>query len=162
MIRRAKNTDISTVEEILFDAVMWMKSNGISNLWSLESVKWAALSREYKIDDFYIYFDKNKPVACMAITNKDSKYWPNVEENSSLYLHKLAVKKEARGNGISKEMIDFIKEKAYAEKINEIRLDCNANVRKLCKLYEAQGFKYVESVLGSKDYNLALYVYYLK
>ena len=115
MIRRAKNTDISTVEEILFDAVMWMKSNGISNLWSLESVKWAALSREYKIDDFYIYFDKNKPVACMAITNKDSKYWPNVEENSSLYLHKLAVKKEARGNGISKEMIDFIKEKAYAD-----------------------------------------------
>ena len=110
------------------------------------------------------YYNRNLIEEVAKQNNFDTDNIKDYDESPRKYLFSRTV----QGYSNSPEEIlaglqfDFIKEKAYAEKINEIRLDCNANVRKLCKLYEAQGFKYVESVLGSKDYNLALYVYYLK
>ncbi len=157
MIKIAKLNDIPYIEDILKDAVNWMDTKNILNLWNEHNIRWDVLSKNYKIEDFYIDYINNIPVGCMAVTDIDVTYWSDVKQGTSLYIHKLAVKQDARGRGISKELIDFAKEKAYSKNINEIRLDCNANRIKLRALYEEQGFQIVKKILTDKGYELALY-----
>lgn len=158
MIREAIVADIPFIEKILYDAVVWMDANNISNLWNYDNIKWENLSKNYKIEDFCIAIYDNVPVGCVAITDVDATYWPDIKKGTSLYLHKLAVKREARGKGISKELIDYVKQKAYCQNINSIRLDCNAKRGKLRMVYENQGFQWVKNVLTDKGYEMSLYI----
>lgn len=162
MIRKATNKDIVYIEEILQDVVLWMHDNGIGNLWNKDNIKWNHLSRMYEIGDFYIAFYKDMPVACMAITDYDSNYWNEIPKGESLYIHKLAVKRMYAGMGISTKLIDFSKNLAYRRKIETIRLDCNKQRTKLCKLYENNGFRYEKEKFVAKNYLIALYVCNLK
>lgn len=158
MIRKAVEEDIDVIEDILRDAVLWMNVNNIPNLWNKENIRWNRISESYSINDFYIAYVGNKPVGCMAVTDEDKTYWKDIEKGTSLYIHKLAVKQEARGRGISKELIDYAKEKAVTNNIKFLRLDCNAERMKLRAIYEKQGFKFVKKVSNEKGYELALYV----
>lgn len=63
MIRQANEHDTRAIEEILLDAVNWMNANGLQNLWNESNVKWAALSKSFKVNDFYLAYENRTPVA---------------------------------------------------------------------------------------------------
>lgn len=161
MIKQANKNDILTIEEILMDAVIWMKKNKLQNQWNEENIKWNSLSKEYEINDFYIDFQNGIPAACVAITDLDLKYWPEIPQGKSLFIHKLAVKREFSGKGISKELIDFAKKLSLENGINSLRLDCNSQRNKLRMLYENEGFIYVEREKSESNCNMALYVWHV-
>ncbi|WP_160692252.1 GNAT family N-acetyltransferase [Clostridium sp. C2-6-12] len=161
MIKQANKNDILTIEEILMDAVIWMKKNKLQNQWNEENIKWNSLSKEYEINDFYIDFQNGIPAACVAITDLDLKYWPEIPQGKSLFIHKLAVKREFSGKGISKELIDFAKKLSLENGINSLRLDCNSQRNKLRMLYENEGFIYVERKKSESNCNMALYVWHV-
>lgn len=158
MIRQANNTDITNIEEILLNAVIWMHRNGLDNLWNESNIKWSQLSKNYNIGDFYISCDNNISTACMALTDYDSIYWPDIPKGASLYIHKLAVRREYAGRGISEELINFSKALAAKYHIDEIRLDCNQKREKLRELYEKNGFICVKENVSRENSNIALYV----
>ena len=159
MIRRANEKDIPDIEAILQDAVEWMTANNIPNLWNKSNTQWDSLSKNYKINEFYLAYNDNEPVGCMAITAVDETYWPEVEYGASLYIHKLAVMQKSRGSGIAKELMDYAKEKAYADKARAIRLDCNADRKRLRNIYEENRFQYVKTVCTDQGYKLALFLW---
>lgn len=97
----------------------------------------------------------------MALTDYDQKYWPEVERGQSLYLHKLAVKREFAGKGYSKELITFAKDLALSKGINSIRLDCNYHRKKLREIYENEGFVFASKKCIKVNNDMALYVYKL-
>jgi GNAT superfamily N-acetyltransferase len=136
-----------------------MNANHISNLWNKENIKWENLAKTYIIEDFYLAIFADKPVGCMVITDFDLAYWPEIKKGTSLYIHKLAVKREARGKGISKELIDYAKQRACSQNINTIRLDCNANRDKLRMVYQKQDFRWVKNVFTDKGYEMSLYIW---
>lgn len=158
MIRQANKKDIPVIEEILLDAVMWMHKEGFDNLWNESNTKWNELSKNYKIEDFYISYDKEIPTACMALTEYDATYWPNVPKGKSLYIHKLAVKRAYAGKSSSRELFNFAKNLAYKYQIPAIRLDCNQQRQKLRELYEKNGFVCVDEVIRRDGYGIALYI----
>ena len=159
MIKQADENDIPAIEDILSDAVLWMRKNQIQNQWTEESIKWSSLSKDYRIDDFYIDFENGIHAGCMAVTDLDLKYWPQIPQKQSLYIHKLAIKRMFAGKGISRKLIDFAKNLALTNDINSLRLDCNQQRRKLTMLYENEGFKSVGSKSLGNDYHMALYVW---
>jgi DNA-directed RNA polymerase specialized sigma24 family protein len=57
-IRQAQANDKPIIESILLDAVKWLNEMEQS-LWRAEDVKWDALSKAYKIEDFYIAFSND-------------------------------------------------------------------------------------------------------
>ncbi len=71
MIKQAERKDIPFIEDILLDAVNWLRSIGMENKWTKTNVLWENLSKEYKITDFYIAYDGQQPAACMALTDSD-------------------------------------------------------------------------------------------
>ena len=86
MIKQANENDIQTIEEILLDAVMWMKKSKLQNQWNEDSIKWDSLSRDYQINDFYIDYQNGMPTAYIAITDLDQNYWPEIPQGKSLYI----------------------------------------------------------------------------
>ena len=161
MIKQADENDILTIEGILIDAVIWMKKNKLQNQWNEDSIKWNSLSKDYQINDFYIDYQNGVPAACIAITDLDSKYWPKIPQGKSLYIHKLAVKREFAGKGISKELIKFAKKLSLKNGINSLRLDCNLQRNKLRMLYENEGFIYASRKNSENNYDMALYVWHI-
>lgn len=160
MIRQASNNDIPFIEDILLDAVTFLRKAGLENQWNEINIKWDSLSKDYKIDDFYIDYEDNIPVACMALTDYDKKYWPEIAKGKSIYLHKLAVKREFAGRGYSKDLINFAKDLSHEKGINSIRLDCNFYREKLRSVYENEGFVFVRKHGEGFNTKMALYLWH--
>lgn len=158
MIQQAEEKDIPIIEAILLDAVDWMTKSGVPNQWNESNVTWSALSKSYRINNFYIAYQNESPAACMALLDYDPTYWPDIPKGESLYLHKLAVKREFAGKGSSKELIDFAKNLAHSYCINTIRLNCNQHRIKLRAVYENACFMCVEEKTLDGKYDTALYV----
>ena len=158
MIKQADENDILVIEEILLDAVNWLSKSGMKNTWNESNVKWTDLSNSFKINNFYIAYQNELPTACMALTDFDPTFWPNITKGESLYLHKVAVKRAFAGKGFTKELIDFAKRLALSHSINTIRLNCNQHRNKLRKVYENEGFMCVEEKTFFKNHDTALYL----
>lgn len=159
MIKEASENDILAIEEIMLDAVLWMRKNKLENQWNEENIRWSYLSKSYKITDFYIDYENGAIAGCMAITDEDRKYWPEFSKGQSLYLHKLAVKRAFSGKGVSKNLINFAKELSVKRGANGLRLDCNYKRDKLRGVYENEGFMYIDKIKLEKDYYMALYMW---
>lgn len=157
MIRKATMKDIDKIENILYDAVTWLNEKGIPNQWTYENTRWEALKNNYSIDDFYLYMLDDSPVGCVALTKEEKLYWSDRETENALYFHKFAVKREAAGRGISREMIDHAKEVAKEYRIPKVRLECNAKRDKLRSIYEREGFQCVDTIEVGNGYPMALY-----
>jgi len=158
MIKQADENDIPVIEEILLDAVNWLSKSGMQNTWNESNVKWTDLSNSFKINNFYIAYQNELPTACMALTDFDPTFWPNIPKSESLYLHKVAVKRAFAGKGFTKELIDFAKSVAQSHCINTIRLNCNQHRNKLRKVYENEGFMCVEEKTFFENHDTALYL----
>ena len=158
MVKQANEGDIPIIEEILLDAVNWMSKIGLQNQWNESNVKWTNLSKSYKINNFYIAYQNGLPTACMALTDYDPTYWPNIPKGKSFYLHKVAVKHTFAGKGFPKELINFAKNLAISYCINEIRLNCNQHRNKLRAVYENEGFICIEEKTFFEKHDTALYL----
>ena len=108
--------------------------------------------------NFYIAYVAGQPVGCMAITDEDKKYWKEDKAGEALYLHKLAVKQNFRGMGISSELINYAKKITIISGIKSLKLDCNADRLKLRNIYQNKGFELVETIYMDNNYKMALYV----
>ena len=159
MIKQADENDILTIEEILLDAVLWMKKSKMQNQWNEDSIKWNFLSSDYQINNFYIDYQNGMPAACIAITDLDQKYWSEILPGKSLYIHKLAVKRAFSGKDISKELINYVKTLLLKNAVDSLRLDCDLQRKKLRMLYESEGFMYEATKKSENNYDMALYIW---
>ena len=160
-IKQAKESDIPVIEEILLDVVNWLDGENKS-LWSKERVSWNGLSKEFLIENFYIAYIGDNPAGCMAIVDYDPIIWTDIKKGESLFVHKLAVKRFAAGQGISTAMLEYAVNKCREKNINILRLDTDANRAKLKKLYEDFGFVCVDEkkiYVVEKTFDIAYYVY---
>jgi GNAT superfamily N-acetyltransferase len=53
----------------------------------------------------------------MALVDYDPLLWPDIQKGESLFIHKLAVKRRAAGNGVSNFLIRFAKEECKRRNI---------------------------------------------
>jgi len=164
-VRQAKTEDIPIIESILFDTVSWLNAMA-QPLWKAEDVVWAALSKAHIIDDFYLAFIGGIPAGCMAVLDIDPFFWPDVAKGDSLFIHKLAVTKNARKTGAADALIGYAKELGRQREVSSIRLDCHGLRTKLRAFYEKHGFVCVEDKVCKDTYNVpeyyaAFYIYWM-
>lgn len=160
MIRRATENDIAAIEEILLDAVTWMDENGL-HLWERENVRWTNLARFFRPEDFALAFVDDKPAACLALVDHDPHIWPEIEKGQSLFLHKLAVRRAHKGQGLSKQLIEYAKTQAIEFGIKELRLDACADREKVRAMYEREGFVCVGEKILFGCFRTTFYLYQL-
>jgi GNAT superfamily N-acetyltransferase len=156
-IRQADLGDTSIIEDILLDVVQWLDSNNMHQ-WERKNVLWEHLQQFYRVDDFCLAYSEKNPVGCMALTDYDPVFWPDIPRGKSLFIHKMGVKRIARGKGVFDALIGYAKDSCIKRGIPWIHIDCHQSRTKVRALYEKHGFRCVaETLLG--DYSTALYSY---
>ncbi len=158
-IRRATVRDIPIVEGILLDAVEWLERIG-NPLWTRTQATWDWLSQSFEIGDFCIATIDDEPIGCMALADSDRVVWPQIPKGQSLFIHKLAVKRCAAGQGVSAALIDYAKRACIQRGIHILRLDTQYSNDKLRGLYERHGFVFAGRTLLYDKYDVALYAYH--
>lgn len=83
-------------------------------------------------------------IACVwAITFSDAQIWEEKENNSSLYIHRIATNPEFRGQNFVQKIVDWAKNYAAGKNKEFIRLDtCGKNDR-LINHYKNCGFNFL-------------------
>jgi len=156
MIKQAAISDIAVIEAILLEAVQWMEAIGQPQ-WKAENVTWAALSRFFRLEDFYIAYTGGTPAACMALIDHDPAFWPDVPKGEALFLHKVAVRRAYAGQGYLKAMVNFAKAEAARRGLHSLRLDCHRGRQKVRAVYEREGFVCVGEAVLFGQYEAAFY-----
>jgi len=155
-ISTATEKDIPIIEEILLDAVNWLDATGQS-LWRSDQITWARLSKDFAASDFLIAYVDGNPAACMALVDYDPVVWPGIEKGKSLFIHKLAVKRNAAGLGLPAALFARAKVICVDREIWCLRLDCDLHRAKLRGVYERSGFTYAGQKVVYEIYDIALY-----
>lgn len=156
-IKRATDSEIPAIESILLDVVEWFDRINEPQ-WEKEHVTWKGLSEYFVIEDFLVAYIENEPVGCMALIDHDPEFWNDVEKGQSLFIHKLAVKRDYAGHGIAKTLINYALEFGKEHGIPALRLDCHKNKTKLRSMYENLGFVFVGEKQVFEDYHAAFYI----
>lgn len=161
MIRRANYADINLINDIFLDVVLWMQANKLKQ-WRFHDLDWNIIP--FNINDFFICFDcENNAVGFMILSPYDiSNAWNKWEFPHSLYIYKLAVKREYAKLGFSSELLDFSKIFANENYYNNLCLYCQSKRSKLRNLYEKNGFIYIgEQIIKNEIDTSSFYVYHL-
>ena len=161
IIKRAAESDIPVIEDILLDAMHWMDSTG-QHLWEEHNLRWDGTLKEYygAAENFYILYVDEIPAACMILIDHDPVFW-DLPKGEALYIHKLAVKREFAGKGYSKALIDYAKDTARERGIASVRLDTHQFRPKVRAIYEREGFECVKECTLFGFYHTAFYVYHI-
>ena len=86
----------------------------------------------------------NNEVACIwAITFSDEQIWENSHKERALYIHRIAVNPDFRGNNYVDTIVAWAKEFAIEKGIQFIRLDTLGENTKLIEHYKNAGFAFL-------------------
>ncbi len=158
-IRLAKNTETKQIVDFLREVASWLKSKEI-NQWSylLSGGEDDAIERAILNKETYIAECDDQLVGTFTISPVQSDWDIDIwgeRKDSSLYLHRLAVSTDYKGNGLGSEMIQWMEE-MFADQYIYLRLDCVSTNRKLNQFYQTCGYKLVGSADGFNKYEKRL------
>ena len=97
-------------------------------------------------------------IACAFILQwADTDYWPNAPKYEAAYLHKFCVRRAFAGMGMTKLVVDAIKEECRKRGVRYIRLDTGLDEKVVRKIYLNAGFKIVDIIDYPNGRSMALY-----
>lgn len=154
--------DMDQAIGVMRSAAQWMKESGKnpSKWWRLETLNREFLLRYAKQKEFYVGTINNVPVvAAVLMIIENNKDWRLVDKDiptKALYIHWLCVDHRFRGWGYPRHMIEFAQDLAKKNSVFLLRLDANADKKKLQNIYENLGFRLV----GTKQEDSRKSAYY--
>lgn len=148
--------DVETAINIMKEVTAWGRSVGL-NVWNDEHLTKEKLLVGVNEDNFYIGKVLDENASCMILQWNDALFWPGAKENEAGYIHKLCVRRDYAGNGLSEKMVEFAIDECRKRNIGLLRLDTGWNKIKLRYLYESLGFELVGNIVLDDRGEFALY-----
>jgi GNAT superfamily N-acetyltransferase len=135
----ASREDVVAASDILCEAAEWLEERGIP-LWNREQLTVERLLPIVERGELFLASRAGQAIATMILQEEDTFFWPDVPAGESLFLHKLAVRRSAAGQGIAHAMLEWAAEEARRRGKTYLRLDTDGTRPRLCALYESAGF----------------------
>lgn len=97
-------------------------------------------------------------IACAFILQwTDSQYWPDAPAGEAAYLHKLCVRRNFAGQGMTETVVTAIRKECRSRGIRYIRLDTALDEKAVRRIYLNAGFKIVDIIDYPNGRSMALY-----
>ncbi len=138
-IEQAKPEEAATVAAVLNEAARWIAGEG-RPLWSAADIAPERIRRDTDAGSYFVARSDGEPAGVVRLDLEDPGFWPEMETGTSLYVHKLAVRRAFAGRGVPTLLLDFARERAREMGRPFLRLDCVADRAPLRALYERFGF----------------------
>jgi GNAT superfamily N-acetyltransferase len=140
-IRQARPQDAESVIAILAEAAEWLKQRGMS-MWREDELLPARLAADVGAGLFFVAEWEGQTAGVVKFQLEDSLFWPDVPQNQSAFVHRLAVRRQFAGGGISSALLRWAVERARSLGRDYLRLDCEASRPRLRAVYERFGFRH--------------------
>ncbi len=138
-VRRVSADEVPAALEILREAAAWALARGV-DVWAAHELREQDFEPPARAGELVLGYAGATPVAAMLLQTVDRKYWPEAAPDEALYLHKVAVRRTAAGQGWLARLVSFATDEARARGIGRLRLDTLAHPG-LRGLYERHGFR---------------------
>ena len=111
-------------------------------------IVWPDFDREMVINEIaenrqFKLLVNNEVVCIWAITFSDEQIWENSNTDSAVYIHRIAVNPNFRGNNYIVTITNWAKEYALKKEIQFIRLDTLGENKNLITHYKNAGFHFL-------------------
>ena len=127
---------------MLGEAADWTAALG-ERMWDESELDARELAADVEAGEFFVAFVNGDIAGAVRFQLEDRLYWPDIESHAdSAFVHKLVVRKECRGMGVSTALLAWAADRARALGKRYLRLDCDASRPKLHALYERFGFRF--------------------
>lgn len=160
-IEQATAEDLDEVVSTLQEAAQWLQGDG-RPLWSPADYGQERIQRDTAAGAYWVARSGPVPwqggavAGVMRLDLEDLHCWPEIAPGSSVYLHKLAVRRAWAGQGVSTALLHWARERTQALQRPWLRLDCVADRQGLRSLYEGFGFV-LHSEVSKGNWALARY-----
>jgi GNAT superfamily N-acetyltransferase len=151
---RASPDDLPTVLSILTEAAEWAKARGVEGLWRVPfPPEWVlpSLTR----GEVYLIYQETEAVATFTFRWIDPSFWGETAPDAG-YLHRLAVRRSAAGQGLGRQIIEWALARVRAEGRDFLRLDCHSSHAGLRRYYISLGFRPVRSTVVGDGFEVVL------
>ncbi|MEJ8856830.1 GNAT family N-acetyltransferase [Variovorax robiniae] len=138
-IRQVGVADAPAVAAVLQEAAQWLVDGG-RTLWTAAHVSDERVLRDVEAGLFFADRREGEIVGVNKFELEDLYFWPEIERGTSAFVHKLAVRRQWAGQGVSSGLLAFAKARAESLGLPWLRLDCRADRGSLRALYEGFGF----------------------
>ncbi|WGV28546.1 GNAT family N-acetyltransferase [Halotia branconii] len=140
-IRQATIQDTMIVSDVLLEAASWLQQRGIP-LWHDSEVSPASISEDIAEGLFFIAEWAGEPAGTIKFQLEDLLFWPDISQEESAFVHRLAIRRRYSGGKVSSALINWAIEYAQALGRCYLRLDCQASRLRLRAVYESFGFRH--------------------
>jgi ribosomal protein S18 acetylase RimI-like enzyme len=140
-INNADPLDINEIFTLYEIAANYQKEKKIVNVWPNFDRKMVA-NEILENRQFKLLVDGE--IACIwAITFSDEQIWEERNKDKALYIHRIAVNPNFRGNKYVELIVHWARKFVQKKDIQYIRLDTLGENAKLIKHYQNAGFKFL-------------------
>ena len=138
-IRQARWQDTEKVAAVLGEAVRWLEQTG-QPMWRANELTSSRIAADVDAGLFFIAECDGEPAGVVKFQLEDGQFWPDLPAGDSAFVHRLAVRRQFAGGGISSALLNWAVERARSLGKDYLRLDCEASRPKLRDVYERFGF----------------------
>ena len=149
--------EIEECVQIMKEVAAWGRSKGF-RVWLDEWLTAEELmSKDVKPENFCVGKLNGKSACAFLLQWSDSEYWKNAPKYEAVYLHKFCVRREYAHRGMTRSVIEAIREFCRCKGIRYIRLDTALDEKIIRKIYLNAGFKIVDIIDYDNGNSMALY-----
>ena len=138
-IRLAEASDCDGIEGMLQEAARWVDALGVV-MWEESELDRVRIEHEVAAGQFVVAEAGTEVAGAIRFQLEDALFWPDLPEGRSAFVHRLVVRRAFKGLGVSQALLQWAVNRARALNRDALRLDCDADRRKLRRLYEDFGF----------------------
>jgi GNAT superfamily N-acetyltransferase len=111
-------------------------------MWRDNELIPARLAQEIRAGLFIIAECQGEGAGTLKLQLQDLLFWPDISQENSLFVHRLAVRRRYAGAGVSLALLNWAAQHARSLDRSYLRLDCEASRAKLRAFYERFGFRH--------------------
>ncbi|GAA4863387.1 GNAT family N-acetyltransferase [Kitasatospora terrestris] len=145
-MRAARPDELGLVEDLLAGASEWLASLG-SDQWQFPPRRERLIESMSRGECFLASLD-GRVVGTLTVDEQaDPEFWqPGDEPETALYVHRMAIARDAAGQALGARMLDWAAGRAAAVGKSRLRLDAWKTNPALHRYYRGQGFNLLRTV----------------
>jgi GNAT superfamily N-acetyltransferase len=138
-VRQATPRDLGIVSGILLEAAHWLEESGKA-MWRDEEIVPERIAADVAAGVFFLAECDGEPAGTVKFQLEDLVVWPDVPQDDSAFIHRLAVRRKFAGGAVSPVILRWAVERTRSLGRRYLRLDCEASRPRLRAVYERFGF----------------------
>jgi GNAT superfamily N-acetyltransferase len=140
-IRPAAAVDAGGVSEVLLAAARWLEDMG-TPMWKGDELQLENTLADIKDGLFFVAERGGVLAGVVKFQLEDALFWPDLPSAEAAFVHRLAVRREFAGTGVSSSLLAWAEARARSIGRAFLRLDCEAERSRLRAFYERCGFRH--------------------